>query len=94
VRESVGIVQPPGDVSGKNFGAGRKLLDGSVEKLLAAVEGLEELGFLLVDDVLDGLGVFAHFGEKSSQKLDNCVYLIRNSQSVETTSSIWKVISY
>jgi hypothetical protein len=53
----------------------RQFGDGSVEKLVSAVEGLEELGLLLVDDVLDRLGVLAHLGEKVSKKFNNGVNL-------------------
>lgn len=53
----------------------RQFGDSSVEKLVSAVKGLEELGLLLVDDVLDRLGVLAHLGEEVSKKFNDCVNL-------------------
>jgi hypothetical protein len=67
--------------------------DGSVEKLVSAVEGLEELGLLLVDDVLDRLGVLAHLGEEVAEKFNDCVNLnCKNETLFENVSRFYEAM--
>ena len=53
--KSVGVVESPGEISWKDFGARGQLGDGAVKQPFAAGERLQELLLLLVDDVFNGL---------------------------------------
>ena len=75
MRESVSVVQPPSDITGQDFGTGRKLGDGAIEQLLPAVQCLQKLSLLLVNHVLDRFRIFAHFREESTKKLYDGVNL-------------------
>jgi hypothetical protein len=58
--EAVGVIEAPGDVARQQLAGGEQLADGSVQQLPAPGQRLQELRFLLVDDVNNRVGVFPH----------------------------------